>query len=158
VPVTAKLSRKFYDTLGDEVANELVDWLNAVDLSYRSEFRDLFETHFGRFEARLAQQTAELRAEFGARMAALEARLVRQGTELRSEFDAKLGTFDGKLGSLETRLARQIAELRADVEVKLAEVRTELSSRETRLVRWMFGFWIGTVFTIVGAAIALQRL
>lgn len=30
MPITAKLSRRFYETLGDEVANEMVDWLNAV--------------------------------------------------------------------------------------------------------------------------------
>jgi hypothetical protein len=73
MPVTARLSRKFYEKLGDDVANELVNWLNAVDLSYRQEFRDLFETNFGRFEARLAQQTAELRSE----MSRMETRLVR---------------------------------------------------------------------------------
>ena len=73
MPITAKLSRKFYEKLGDEVAGELVDWFNAVDLSYRQEFRDLFEANFGRFEARLAQQTAELRSD----MSRLETRLVR---------------------------------------------------------------------------------
>ena len=26
VPVTAKLSKRFYDVLGEDVANELVDW------------------------------------------------------------------------------------------------------------------------------------
>jgi len=26
MPVTAKLSKAFYDRLGEEVANELVDW------------------------------------------------------------------------------------------------------------------------------------
>jgi hypothetical protein len=36
VPITAKLSKKFYDQLGEEIANELVDWFNAVDLTYRS--------------------------------------------------------------------------------------------------------------------------
>jgi hypothetical protein len=33
VPVTAKLSKHFYDVLGEDVANELVDWFNAVDLA-----------------------------------------------------------------------------------------------------------------------------
>ena len=27
MPVTAKLSRAFYERLGDEIANELVSWL-----------------------------------------------------------------------------------------------------------------------------------
>jgi hypothetical protein len=48
--------------------------------------------------------------------------------------------------------------LRAEFGGKLAELRAELSSREARLIRWMFGFWIGTVLTTVGALIALQRL
>ena len=53
MPITAKLSRKFYEKLGDEVTNELVSWLNAVDDSYRQEFRELFEVNFGRVEAPL---------------------------------------------------------------------------------------------------------
>ena len=28
MPLTAKLSRKFYETFGDDIANELVDWFN----------------------------------------------------------------------------------------------------------------------------------
>ena len=43
MPVTAKLSKKFYDTLGEDIANELVDWFNQVDATYRSELRDLNE-------------------------------------------------------------------------------------------------------------------
>jgi hypothetical protein len=31
VPVTAKLSRRFYEKFGDDIANELVDWFNMVD-------------------------------------------------------------------------------------------------------------------------------
>ena len=34
VPVTAKLSRKFYERFGDDIANELVDWFNMVDATY----------------------------------------------------------------------------------------------------------------------------
>jgi hypothetical protein len=29
VPVTAKLSKRFYDVLGEDIANELVEWFNA---------------------------------------------------------------------------------------------------------------------------------
>lgn len=74
MPVTAKLSRKFYETFGDEIANELVEWFNQVDATYRTGFRELFEVHFARFEAKLEQLRAELRSE------------VRQGlAEVRSE-------------------------------------------------------------------------
>jgi hypothetical protein len=30
MPVTAKLSRKFYQKLGDDIATELVEWFNVA--------------------------------------------------------------------------------------------------------------------------------
>ncbi len=63
MPVTAKLSKRFYDVLGEDIANELVDWLNAVDLTYRADLRELNELNFARFDAKLEQRVAELRAE-----------------------------------------------------------------------------------------------
>jgi hypothetical protein len=63
VPVTAKLSKPFYDVLGEDVANELVDWFNAVDLTYRADLRELNDLNFARFDAKLEQRLAELRAE-----------------------------------------------------------------------------------------------
>jgi len=63
MPVTAKLSRKFYETFGDELANELVEWLNQVDAAYRSDLRDLNELDFARFDAKLDARLADLRRE-----------------------------------------------------------------------------------------------
>src|SRR4026207_44636 len=63
MPVTAKLSKHFYEVLGEDVANELVDWFNAVDLTYRTDLRELNELNYARFDAKLEQRLAELRAE-----------------------------------------------------------------------------------------------
>ena len=63
VPVTAKLSKRFYDVLGEDVANELVDWFNAVDSTYRADLRELNELNFARFDAKLEQRLAELRID-----------------------------------------------------------------------------------------------
>ena len=71
MPITAKLSRQFYEKLGDEVTNELVTWLNAVDDSYRLEFKELLAANFGRVEAELAR----LRAVMDGKLAQLEGRL-----------------------------------------------------------------------------------
>jgi len=73
MPVTAKLSRKFYEKFGDDLTNELVDWRNKVDATYRTELRDLNELNFGRFDAKL--EALESRLE--ARMAVFEARIIR---------------------------------------------------------------------------------
>ena len=75
MPVTAKLSRRFYETFGDELTNELVDWFNQVDATYRGELRELNEVNFARFDAKLEQRIAEVKAELRAAMATLETRL-----------------------------------------------------------------------------------
>jgi len=71
MPITAKLSRKFYDKLGDDVANELVEWFNKVDATYRADLRELNELNFARFDAKLEQRLAELRAELRAELSDL---------------------------------------------------------------------------------------
>jgi hypothetical protein len=63
MPVTVKLSRKFYEKFGDDVANELVELVNSVDTSYRTELREMNELNFARFEAKLEQRIGDLRAE-----------------------------------------------------------------------------------------------
>ena len=62
MPVALKLSKQFYETVGQEVADEFVDALNAVDLSYRTEFRELFAAHFGQLRAETERLAVELRA------------------------------------------------------------------------------------------------
>jgi hypothetical protein len=69
MPVTAKLSRRFYEALGDDVANELVDWFNAVDLTYRTELRELNDLNWARFEAKLSEGLTQVRADFTRHLA-----------------------------------------------------------------------------------------
>ena len=103
MPVTAKFSKRFYDKLGHDVADELVDWFNTVDVTYRSEFRELFEVHFGRFDAKLEQRIAELRSELRQEMGELKA-------ELKTEFSDRINTLESglkdRMSDLETRLLR----------------------------------------------------
>ena len=60
MPVTARLSRKFYETFGEDVTNELVDWFNSVDATYRDDLREINELNFVRFDAKLEQRLAQL--------------------------------------------------------------------------------------------------
>jgi hypothetical protein len=100
MPVTARLSRRFYEALGDDIANELVDWFNAVDLTYRSELRELNDLNRDRIEARFDAFRAELRA--------METR------------------FDGKLGELEARTNARFDALQSLLGKHLAETRAGL--------------------------------
>ena len=63
MPVTAKLSRSFYDKLGDDVASELVDWFNAVDTDYKADLKEMNERNWERFRAELQSGLASQRAE-----------------------------------------------------------------------------------------------
>ena len=78
MPVTAKLSRKSYEKFGDDLANELVDWFNMVDATYRSELRELNELNYARFDAKLEQRVAELRSDIQIGLERLETRLTKR--------------------------------------------------------------------------------
>ncbi len=92
MPVTAKLSQRFYERLGEDFANELVDWFNQVDAAYRADLRELNELNFARFDAKLEQRVAELRAELhaglaahGAKLDVFRAEMLRGMADLRAE-------------------------------------------------------------------------
>jgi len=84
MPVAATLSKKFYDKFGDDITNELVNWFNKVDATYRTELRELNELNFGRFDAKLGAleihlegRMAALEGRLEARMAGFEARIIK---------------------------------------------------------------------------------
>jgi hypothetical protein len=95
MPVTAKLSTLFYDRLGEEIANELVNWFNEVDATYRADLRELNEADFARFDVKLEQRTAELRADFDRRDAKLERRLA----EVQPELGSRIACLDASWSS-----------------------------------------------------------
>jgi len=68
VPVTARLSKKFYETFGEDVTNELVNWFNDVDATYRADLRELNELNLARFDAKLGQRLADLESRLTWRM------------------------------------------------------------------------------------------
>ena len=99
MPVTAKLSRKFYEKFGDDLTNELVNWLNEVDATYRNDLRELNELNFARFDAKLEQRIGEVRSEMVAGFADLR-------TELRTGLARVEGGLIARIGLAEGRQAR----------------------------------------------------
>ncbi len=85
MPVTAKLSRKFYETFGDEIANELVEWFNQVDATYRLELREINDLNFARFDAKVGERFAQSDARLEHRLAELDGKWERRLGELRAE-------------------------------------------------------------------------
>lgn len=97
MPVTARLSSRFYDKFGDEIAAEFVNWFNEVDATYRGDLRQLNELNFARFDARV-----------GERFADLEVRLERRFAELD-------GKWERRTGALETSWEQRLSDVRADL-------------------------------------------
>lgn len=99
----AGLSKQFYDRLGEAVTNELVDWFNQVDASYKSDIREMNELNFARFDSKLAQRLAESRAAID-----------RQFSDFRSEMRVGLAALDAKIdlvaGRLDTNLEKALRE------------------------------------------------
>ena len=133
MPVTAKLSRRFYEHFGDELANELVDWFNAVDATYRSDLRELNEVNFARFDARLEQRFAEQDAKWERRFVELETKWERRFTDLDAKVD------------------QRFADLRA-------ELRVSMTAMKLDLVRWMFALWTGQLLALAAFVMAALRL
>src|SRR5437763_12128553 len=111
--ITAKLSRKFYDTFGDDIANELVTWFNDVDTTYRSDLRELNEVNFARFDAKLEQRFAQQDAKWEQRVGEMDAKWERRMSELDTKWERRMSELD-------TKWERRLGDLRVD------------------LIRWMF--------------------
>ena len=54
MPVFARLSRRFYEVVGEDVAQQLVEWLNDVEreLTWRARFRSYNELKHARLSPR----------------------------------------------------------------------------------------------------------
>jgi hypothetical protein len=127
-----KLSQKLYDKLGEDVANELVNWFNAVDATYRADLRELNELNFARFDAKLEQRFAESDAKWERHLA---------------ELDAKWGT---RWITSDAKLEQQLAELRTELARELADVKSGL--------KWMSAFWAPTALAVIGTGAGVISL
>src|SRR5438874_5206381 len=97
MPVTAKLSKHFYDVLGEDVANELVECFNSVDATYRSDLRELNDLNFARFDAKVEQRWAQL-----------DAKLEQRVNELRAEMREGFARVDQRFAEFETKLTKRL--------------------------------------------------
>ena len=141
MPITAKLSHKFYEKLGDDVANELVEWLNLVDTSYRQEFKDLFEANFRRVESELAGLRGHLTSEMG--------RVAEQMRGLREHVDTRItgieGVMNARLLGVEGGMVELQRRLLAEMDAKLGKMDVRLGRQKWSLLTWTILMWLGTL-------------
>ena len=144
MPVTARLSKAFYERLGEQVTNELVAWFNDVDATYRTDLRELNELNFARFDAKLEQRIAQFEAKIDQRFAQFEVKVEQRLAQFEIHFEQRLAWLDAKW-------EKRFAQLDAKIEMRAA-------ATETRLLRWMFAFWTGNLVATAGIVFAVMRL
>ena len=147
MPVTAKLSRQFYERLGDDIATELVEWFNAVDATYRADLRDFNELNFARFEAKLGERVGEIKAEMSVRFAAADAKLEQRIGEVKADIAALKAEFRAEM---DTRFAAADAKLEQRIGGLQAELKGEIASARADLIKWMFVFVATATLAILG--------
>lgn len=149
MPVTAKLSKRFYEVLGEDVANELVDWFNLVDATYRSDLRELNELNFARFDAKVEQRFAESEAKWDRRFADVETKWEQRFAEFEVKWERRFADFEvmweRRFVGLEARVEQRTFELRQEILGLRADSEVALMRTRADLIRWMFLFWLGSV-------------
>ena len=133
MPIIAKLSKRFYERFGEDLANELVELLNQVDATSRADLRELNEANARHIDA-VAQR--------------LDGKIDAVGKRLDDKIDAVAKRLDAKIDAAVARL-----ETKMDLfATKEAVAKLETAVTRTLLVqtRWMQVAWI----TILGAVLA----
>lgn len=152
MPVTARLSKAFYDQFGEQVTNELVEWFNQVDLTYRTDLRTLNDTNFARFEAlldsrfaradlQLERQLNERFGEFEQRFSAFERRMEKQSGEFEQRMEKRFSAFEQRMeqqfGKFEQRMERRLGVFEQGMEQRFGTfgqvMDTRLGEGERRL-------------------------
>lgn len=160
------------EAVGDDVANEFVEWFNIVDATYRNDLRETNEVNFARFrseteagfaraDARIEVRASEVRQEMAAGFARADAKLEQRVAEIRQEMTTGFAKADAKLElrtaelrqeimQHSTALRAEIYDLRAHIDTGFEKLRTEMAQQRADLVKWMFAFWIPTAAALIG--------
>ena len=143
MPVTARLSKLFYERMGEQVTNELVDWFNSVDEDYRGQLKTLNELNFSRFDAKLEQRVVELDAKIDQRITGLNAKIDHHVAELHAKIDHHVA-------ELHAKIDKHVAELNAKIDQRFAEMTALLERRLGEQTRWLFVAWATLLIPVIG--------
>lgn len=82
MPATPALLKKLKEALGEEATRDLVTWVDQGWTYQMAQLRELADLHYSRFDARLEQRLAEMRA-------ALQTEMAQGDASLRAEMAAQ---------------------------------------------------------------------
>ena len=176
MPVTARLSLRFYEKLGEDVANELVEWFNSVDATYRADLRELNEFNFARFDAKLEQRIGTFEAKVEQRLGALdqrigmleaklEQRLAEFGADLRTEMERGFARVNARFETFEAKVDARFGTSEAKVDARFETLEARLIQRlearigdvKQEMLRWMMASWSTMMLVLLGTLFAVLK-
>jgi hypothetical protein len=165
MPVTAKLSKRFYDAFGEDLANELVELISMVGAASHDELTRLADEYHTRLRLELERFATKADLERFATNADLErfptkADLERFATKAdleRFATKADLERFATKadLERFATKADLQHFATKADLAALRNELRADMSAMKADLMKWMLVFWVGTSVTTISMVLTV---
>lgn len=149
--IPARLARKLQESLGDEGANDIVDWMVQVE-DRRSELHAIVEANrtataarFDEFSARMDLRFSEAERRMDARFAEAERKVDARFSDIERKMDARFADVDRRMeaGFSENREA-------------IARLETVFERRFGDLLKWSFVFWCGAVGAVAMLARAIR--
>lgn len=151
MPIAAKLSRKLYETLGEEAAEAMVDWMEQADRN-RADLREMNDLAFGRMDARFGESDARFRESEERMRREVRADLA----EFRQAIEAELAKVRQELNDIRSEFPRIESGL-SRLELLIERTNGRIDSRFSELLKWSFTFWAGSTLTLLGIALVLAR-
>ena len=148
MPVTAKLSKSFYDALGENVADELVDWFNQVDATYRADLRELNDLNFQRFDAKMGERFAEFETKMERRFAGMEAKMDLRFADTETKTDQRFTHTDAKIATGFASVRDELLE-RLVSQQQFADSRAEVSDKLGDFMKWTVVLWTTTILAVI---------
>ena len=136
MPVTAHLSKQFYDHFGDEVFTELVNLLNVVNDTSRVELRELNDANYARFDAKIDHRLADLRAELERRLRAMHSDIDQRLVGLSAKIEHVEMRLDARIDVVETRLGATVERAVGDLKTLIERGQKDGVFRRDVPVEW----------------------
>jgi hypothetical protein len=153
MPAPNRLTRKLNEILGTDAGDAMADWMNRADESAGELRREI-----DGFRQEVRADFAELRQEMHAEFARVRQEMTEGLGSVRSQMAEGLGSVRSEMTEGLAVASRETAEVREEVRVGLANLEKTMAQRHAEFLRWMVGFWLLSLVTLVGSVVALARI
>ncbi len=138
------IPKSIRDILGDEGSDDLVEIFDKVSEDKKNNIIVFVEE---KFERRLTEETSRLDKRISEEVTKLDKRITDEMAQLRSV----------DLAKLDKRITEEVAKLDKRITEEVAKLDSKISETKADIIKWMFIFWAGQIFAMLGILLAFFR-